>query len=208
MRHRPGDGGDQRRDDEQKDARRRAARRAHPRELRSRPPAERPLGEMPDRLAPERVAGLHRERVQRPEIRLGEPEQRAPAVDRDRRRGDHDDHRADLGRLVEAVRRLADPRRQDQRREAEQNRGREDLDRPGDGELGQADLAEQASGDREQRALLGRRVIALEIAETRIDQRRGSGRCRRRSSGRQRSNPSRRALAGGSPGIAGGAASR
>ena len=78
--HRPRDGGDQRRDDEQKDARRRAARRAHPRELRSRPPAERPLGEMTDRLAPERVAGLHRERVQRPEIRLGEPEQRAPTV--------------------------------------------------------------------------------------------------------------------------------
>jgi len=110
---------------------------------------------MADRLAPEGVARLDRKRVQRPEVRLDEAEQRPPSGDRGGCRRDHDDRRAELGGLRQAAGGFADPGRQKQRREAEQDRGREDLKGPDDGELRQTDLAEETAGDGEERSLLG-----------------------------------------------------
>ena len=139
---------------------------------------------MPDQFSPESVAGLDGERVQRPEVRLGEPKQWTPTESRDDHGGKHDERRANPCRFRETAGGLADPGRQDQRREPQENRRQQDLDEPAEGELGQADLAEKAARNRQQRALLGRRMIVLEVAEAgiEIDAPAGCGLCAARRS--------------------------
>ncbi len=124
---------------------------------------------MPQRLAPERVARLDRERVQRPEVGLAEAEQRTPADPSNRQDRQNHDSRADPRRLGEAVGGLADPGPKDERRETEQDGRQQDRDDPGEQELRQADFGEQAAGDRQQRALLGGGMVALHVAEARIE---------------------------------------
>ena len=129
---RPGGKGDQPRDREEKDSRAGAAERANARQIGAALAIERPLGQVPQRLAPDRVAGLDRQGVQRPEVGLCEPEKRAPADPSDRKDRQNDDRRADPRRLGKPVPSLSDPAGQHERREAQQDRGQQDRDKPGE----------------------------------------------------------------------------
>ena len=176
---RRGQGGE----DKQQNPGRGAAHRAHARKLGALPSAERALRDMSDQLTPEGVTGLHRERVQRPEIPLGQPKQRRPAEPGHDQSDEHDERRPDdAGRLGEPAGRFAEPGGQNERRRAQKDRRQQDLDDPTERELGDADLAEQTARDRKEGALLRRRVVVLEVAKTGIEDRRlgslvGIGNC-------------------------------
>ena len=148
-----------------------AASRAQARELGAGPALEPTLDQVPQRLAPERIAGLDRERVQRPEVFLRHAKQGAPAEPGDGK-GDENDQDGSRSRgLGETDPGFSDPGGQSERREAEQHGGQEDRERQGERELGQADFGEKTAENRKKRALLGGGPVVLHVAAPGIEDR-------------------------------------
>ena len=147
-----------------------AAARSCERRSLAGPRRQQPLGELPQRLAAHRVGGLDGERVERPEAVLGQPEQRTPAEPAD----DDDDHEQDrrpeaCERRCKLARKLAEPDRGDDRRDPEHQTRHHHQQREGHQQLRQADLRQQAAGERQQRAALGAGGVILDVAAARID---------------------------------------
>ena len=131
---------DQGRDEKEQDARGRTAHRAHASELGAAPAAQGTLRRVPNGFPPKGVAGLDRERIQRPEVCFGEPKQRAPAEPGDHERRNNDERGADARGLGETAGGFAYPGCQDQWRGAQQHRRQQHLDKPAQQELRDADL--------------------------------------------------------------------
>ena len=127
------------------------------------------LRQMAQAFAEQGVDRLDRQRIQSPEAALGRAEQRPEAVPP--RQGDESQHEQgpEARDRVESVRDGGKPGRRDQRREPEQDAGDEREQHPGEDELGQVDLAEQAPGDRQERPLFRAAEIVLGIAVARFD---------------------------------------
>ena len=126
---------------------------------------------MPDRLAAQGVSGLHAKRVERPEIRFRNAKQGTPA---EPARGDDREKQkrgAESVQFQDSGKDAADPRRHDERREPQDRRRQHDRRNPCEQELRQADLGEQASGDRQKRLLLRARDVVLGVAIARIEDR-------------------------------------
>ena len=169
MRRRPHCESDRARHGEQEHACGGAASRAHPREPGADPTFERSLDQVPQRFAPERVAGLHGERVQRPEVFLRHSKQGTPAEPGDRKgdKNDQDESRSRGLRKTDPG--FSDPGGQHKRSQAEQHRGQQDRERPGEHEFGQADFGKKTAEDREKRALLRGGLIVLHVAASGIE---------------------------------------
>ena len=133
-------------------------------------PAPHPFRQMTQRFAGERVAGLHGERVERPEIGLGNPKQRPPS---DPSQRDDRDKASAVPIPVSAASRcdsFRKPGGRQQRRQTQQHCRQQQQHRPGEQQLGQTDFDQQAAGDGEQGPLPGTGGIVLDIALARIDQ--------------------------------------
>ena len=134
-------------------------------------PREYPLRQMAQRLAAKYITWLDGERVERPEVDLGDPQQRPPSDPSQRDESDQYQYQcgADFRQRQNVPRHLGEPCGRHQRREAEQDRRQQQRDRPGEQQFRQTDFDQQTSGDREQRPLSGARGVVLDIALTRID---------------------------------------
>ena len=124
---------------------------------------------MPNGFPPKGVAGLDRERIQRPEVCFGEPKQRAPAEP-----GDHERRnttsaaptpvasaRRPEASLIQAVRISGEA--------PSSTAGTNIWTNQLNSELRDADLGQKAARDGEQRALLRRGMVILKIAEARVE---------------------------------------
>ena len=82
------------------------------------------LDDLPEAFAPDDVEGLDAQRIERPEARLDEPQQRTPAepgeADEDREDDDGRDAGQDVG---DPRRRRVEPQRHDDRREPQRDAG-------------------------------------------------------------------------------------
>ena len=114
-----------------------------------------PFRQVTQRFAAERVAGLHGERVQRPEIRLGDPKQRPPSDPPHGSDRKQDEYRSPARLRSGQVDPEAFASQADARSGAKpkQHCRQHDRERPGEQQLRQADFGQQASGDREERPL-------------------------------------------------------
>ena len=133
-------------------------------------PAPYPFRQVTQRFAGERVAGLHGERVERPETGLGDPKQRSPSDPSQRDDRDQSERRADPGQRGKPVRQFRKPGGRQQRRQTQQHCRQQQQHRPGKQQFRQTDFDQQAAGDREQGPLPGTGGIVLDIAVARIDQ--------------------------------------
>src|SRR5512143_678081 len=112
------------------------------------------------------VAGLDEKGVERPEARFGKAEERPPAEPADGAGREHENDRRpepDLWR-GDIVRDRPEPHGRDYGNETEQDARDDEEERPGDDELGQADLDQHAAREREHRALLRARSVILDVA--------------------------------------------
>ena len=177
LRRGPCDDGDRARHGEQEQAGGGAASRAQARKLGPGPALKGAFDQMPQRLAPECVAGLDRKRVQRPEVLLRHAKQGSPAEPGDGKGDENDQDGARSGGLRETDPRFSDPGGESERRKAEQHGRQQDRERPGEKELRQADLGEQAAEHRQKRALFRGGPVVPHVAPPRIEnQRRGTAR--------------------------------
>ena len=124
---------------------------------------------MPQRFAPERIAGLHRERVQRPEIFLDHSKQGTPAEPGNRKGNKNDQDESRSRGLCKTDPGFSDPGGQHDRSQAEQHRGQQDREHPGEHEFGQADFGKKTAEDREKRALPRGGLVVLHVAASGID---------------------------------------
>ena len=116
-RRRPDEGSDDASDGGEQDSGAGAAHRPHTRKLRSPVWPEGSFREMADRLAAQGVSGLNRERIERPEIRLRDAKQRAPAEPPCG--DDSEKHKRGANSVVQGLgQRRPDPCGRDERREA------------------------------------------------------------------------------------------
>ena len=167
----PDEGCDYASDGREKDSRAGAAHRPHTRKLRSAAWLEGSFRQMADRLAAQGVSRLNRERIKRPEIRFSDSKQWTPA---EPARGDDSEKQkrgADSVQFQDSGKDAADPRRHDKRREAEDRRRQHDRRNPCEQKLRQADLGQEAAGDRQKRFLLRARDVVLGVTVARIEDR-------------------------------------
>ena len=171
-RRRPNDDRDQGRDGGEEDSGAGAAHRPHARELGAAPCLQRSLRQMPDRLAAQGVSRLNAKALSAQKFASATRNKRPPA----------DPARADDREKHESRRRMpynssnlekTPPTHAvaTERREAQDRRRQHDRRRPRDEELRQADLRQEAAGDREQRLLLRARGVVLGVSVARIDDR-------------------------------------
>ena len=146
-------------------------RGAQPRALRLGGPCRQPpLGQLAQRFAAHGVGGLDGQGVERPEAVLGQPKQGAAAEPSQRDHDREDDQRPNpRNRILKLGRQLAEPDRGDDRRDPEYQPRTDDQHKPGHRQFRQADLRQQAAGERQQRATLGARCVILDVAAARID---------------------------------------
>ncbi len=170
-RPRPDEGRDQASDNGEKHSGAGAAQGPHARKLRSAVGAEGSLREMPDRLAAQGISRLNAKRVERPEILLGRAEQRTPAEPARKRHAEQHERGADSGQFEKPGKDVANPCRRHQRRYSQNRRRRHDRRDPREHEFRQADLGQEAAGDREQRLLLRARGVVFGVAVARIEDR-------------------------------------
>ena len=135
----------QRRDDGEKNSGGRATHGPHPHELGSPARCESALRQMADRLAAQGVSRLNAKRVERPEIRLGDPKQRSPAEPADEDDREQHEPRADAIQFQDSGKNVPDPCRRDKRRETQDRRRQHDRRDPREQEFRQADLGEEAA---------------------------------------------------------------
>ncbi len=122
-------------------------------------------GEMADAFAADRVHRFDGEGVQRPEIALRHSENRSGAKQPNHRQNRQQKDRPDADqRRGYLVLDQAQPRRGDQRREAEQQSRHDEQHRPGKQQLGRTDLGEQASRQRQHGAAFGAGGVVLDVA--------------------------------------------
>ncbi len=128
---------------------------------------------MPQAFANHYIGRLDRQGIERPEAAFRQPQQRPGTEPAHCRQRQQQQGRPDLG---ERYRRLGpyrgDPDRNEKRRRPKQQAREADQQHPDDDELRQADLRQQAAGQRDQRSPLGAGRIVLDVAISRIDYRR------------------------------------
>ena len=108
-----------------------------------------PPDQVAQRLAAGRVARLHRERIERPEAFLGEPQHAAAAEPSQRSKTNEERRRPDAeqrGRHL--VGELVNPDRRDDRRDAQHQARHDDQRDPGGQQFRDADFRQQAAGER------------------------------------------------------------
>ncbi len=132
---------------------------------------------MAQALAAKGVPGLDGNCVERPEVYLGDAQQRSPAEPANQGYAEQDKRGPHSGQCCDLTRHLGQPGGCDQRSEAEQDPGYQDQRDPRERQLRQADLGKQAAGDRNERALLRARGVVLGIALARIDEQGRKRRC-------------------------------
>ena len=153
------------------------------------------LRQMADRLAAQGVARLNAKRVQRPEIRLGDAKQRAPAEPADEDDREQHEPRAESVEFQHSGKNVPDPCRRDKRREPQDRRRQHDRRHPREQEFRQADFGEQAAGDRQKRLLLRARNVVLGVSVARVEDRPPAIRLASFEPETERSREKRRALA-------------
>ena len=126
---------------------------------------------MTDRLAAQGVSRLNAKRVERPEIGFRDAKQGTPAEPAYGDDSEKQKRGAEPVQFQDSGEDAADPRRHDERREAQDRRRQHDRHNPRQQEFRQADLGEQAAGDRQKRLLLRARDVVLRVAVARIEDR-------------------------------------
>ena len=131
------------------------------------------IGKVAESFAADDIGRLHGERVQRPEAFFGEPQQRPAGKPAGRQDRQQQQRRPEFAEQADRLGpRDAEPDRHQQWRRSEQQAREADQQHPGDRQLGEADLRQQAARQREQRTPLGARRVVLDVAVARIDDRR------------------------------------
>ena len=131
---------------------------------------EKALRQMAQGFPTERIERLHGQRIEGPEAALDGARQRAqpePADSGDKSQGQG---RPQARQISKPTCRLRPPGRDEQRRQAKQHARRQHKKDPAQHQLAQVDLAQQAAGQGQKRALLRAAGVILDIAIAGIDE--------------------------------------